>query len=117
MYTHAHTRSQKHIAVTQLLLGGPSWEVVVCQQWSEHVRKCAYTMATHAGSTVLRSVAVLQRLKRRRIKHRVTYMQARGDGVREGCNRALKTLPFLVTFCLCMHVYLHATSLFHHHGQ
>lgn len=41
----------------------------------------------------------------------------------EGCNRAIKTLPFLATFCLCMHtvrvsdlLYLCVTSLFHRHG-
>lgn len=62
-----------------LRVGGPSWELVVFQQWSEHVRKCAYTMATHAGSTVLWSVAVLQCLGRLQIKHKITYMQPDGD--------------------------------------
>ena len=38
--------------------------VVVCHQWCERVRKCAYATVTRAGSTVLHCVAVLQCLKR-----------------------------------------------------
>ena len=106
--THTRTHPLAHTsAVTRLLFGGgPSWELVVFQQWSEHVRKCAYTMATHAGSTVLRSVAVLQHLGRLQIKHTITYMEPCGDKMCEGCNWALKTLAFLIPFCLCMHVRL-----------
>lgn len=69
--------------------GGPSRELVIFQQWSGHVRKCAYTMATHAGSTVLRAVAVLQCLRRLQMKYRITYMR---PYVCEGCHRALKTI-------------------------
>lgn len=82
--THTHTLSQTqmHTAVTQ----GSSKELVVFQQWCEHVRKCAYTMATHAGSTVLQSVAVLQCHRRTPIKHTIIYR-----GPVATCNRALKT--------------------------
>lgn len=102
-HAHVHTHTHGHKCCHTVVVGGPSWELVVFQQWSEHVRKCAYTKATHAGSTILQSVAVLQCLKRLQIKHTITYMEPCGDSMCEGCNRALK--PFLVTFCLCMHVY------------
>lgn len=93
--------------VTQLLsvggwLGVPSWELVVFQQWSEHVRKCAYTTATHACSTVLWSKAVLQCLRRLQIKHTITYRSPVAT-IHEGCNTHLKSLPFLVTFCVCVY--------------
>jgi len=49
MYTHIRRLQCCHTVVVV----EPSWEQVVFQQWSEYVRKCAYTMATCAGSTVL----------------------------------------------------------------
>lgn len=117
-HAHVHTRSQTHMLSHSC---GPSWELVVFQQWSEHVRKCAYTMATHAGSTILQSVAVLQCLKGLQIKHKITYVEHYGDSMCEGCHRALKTLPLLVTVCLwiaCVFpTYLWSMSVFHHHGQ
>lgn len=78
-------------------LGGVgSWELVVFQQWSEHVRKCAYTKATHAGSTILERVAVLQRLRRLQIKHTITCMEPCGDSVSEGCDGAPKSPGYLL---------------------
>lgn len=77
-------------------LAGGSWELAVFQQWSEHVRKCAYTEATHAGSTILQRVAVLQRLRRLQIKHTITCMEPCGDSASEGCDGAPKSPGYLL---------------------
>lgn len=98
-HTHAHGHKCCHAVVVAVVGGGvwPSWDLAVFQHWSEHVRKCAYTKATHAGSTILQSMAVLQCLQRLQIKHTITYMKPCGDSACEEWNGALKP------FRLCGH--------------
>lgn len=92
----------------------PPWELVIFQQWSEYVRKCAYTVATHAGSTVLHSAAVLQHLRRLRVKHTQSHTEA--PSVTASVKDISLCLSQLPSVCACICAlgisYLCSISLF-----
>lgn len=105
----------RHECCHTVVVGLPSWELVIFQQQPEYVRKCAYTVATHAGSTVLRSVAVLQHLRRLHVKHTIAYRSPAVTASVKDISLCLSGLP-LLRACICALgiSYLCSVSLFHH---
>lgn len=105
----------RHECCHTVVVGRPPWELVIFQQQPEYVRKCAYTVATHAGSTVLRSVAVLQHLRRLHVKHTIAYRSPAVTASVKDISLCLSGLPSLRA-CICALgiSYLCSVSLFHH---